>query len=73
MAQEFSSLHKKLCFTTSPLGRAVHWLSTVIKDPTIEVPVETGATTVKVLCPCCVFYRGLAVGGLLGLLVGLVF
>lgn len=73
MEQEFSSLHKKLCFTTSPLGRLVHWISTAIKNPTINVPVKAGQTSVKVLCPCCVFYRGLAVGGLLGLLVGLVF
>lgn len=70
--REYGKLHRAMCFESSPMGRFTHRVSTAIKSPDMEVPVEPGAKTVKVLCPCCVFWRGVLVGGLLGLLVGVV-
>lgn len=68
--KEYNALHRALCFTTSPVGRLVHWISTAIKSPDVEIPIENGEKSITVLCPCCVFYRGLLVGGVAGLLVG---
>lgn len=65
--KEYNAVHKAMCFRGRVLGEFTHWVSTVIKSPDVEVPVAPGQTTVKTLCPCCVFWRGVLVGGLTGL------
>lgn len=69
--KEYGKVHQFFCFNTSPVGKFTHWVSTAIKSPDVEIPVEDGAESVTTLCPCCVFWRGVLVGGLSGLLVGL--
>ena len=67
---EYGPVHRFFCFTSGPVGKFTHWASTVVKSPDVEIEVEKGKSTVTTLCPCCVFWRGVLVGGLLGLLVG---
>lgn len=70
--REYGRVHQAFCFEDRPLGKFTEWASTAIKSPDVEIPVQPGQKFVKTLCPCCVFWRGVLVGGLLGLLVGVV-
>lgn len=68
---ELSPLKKTFCYYKSPLGVFTEWAINVVAKPDVEVPVEDNQKTITIKCPCCVFWRGVLFGGVLGCLVGL--
>lgn len=70
--REYGRIHQAFCFEDRPLGKFTEWASTAVKSPDVEIPVKPGMTSVKTLCPCCVFWRGVLVGGIVGGVLALV-
>lgn len=68
---ELSPMKKVFCYYKSPLGIFTEWAINVVNAPDVDLPVEEGQKSVTIKCPCCVFWRGVLFGFLLGGLVAM--
>lgn len=58
---------KKIFCGYNPIGDFAEFFC---RGAEIDIDVDEGETKVTTFCWCCTFWRGLAVGGVLGFLVG---
>lgn len=67
-----SKLKEVFCYDTSPIGKLSEWLVKVYKSA--EITVDTREVDeFKTYCWCCALWRGIAVGVVIGLTIGLLF
>ena len=54
------------------VGDFTEWCCTVVKKPEVEVLPDEADGRYTTLCWCCTFWRGVLVGGLAGVIVGVI-
>ena len=64
-----SKLKEVFCYDTSPLGKLSEYLVKAVVSAEMTAYTEYGEPY-KTYCWCCALWRGIAVGGVAGLLVG---
>lgn len=62
-------LKEVFCYDTSPLGKLSEYLVKAVASAEMTAYTEDGEHY-KTYCWCCALWRGIAVGGIAGLLVG---
>lgn len=66
-----SKLKELMCYDTSPIGKLSEALVKAGVSAEIEVDVA-GVDKFKTYCWCCALWRGVAVGAIIGFIVGVV-
>ena len=64
-----SKLKEVFCYDTSPPGKLSEYLVKAVVSAEMTAYTEDGEPY-KTYCWCCALWRGIAVGGIAGLLVG---
>lgn len=64
-----SKLKEVFCYDTSPIGKFSEFVAKAVISSEIEIDTK-GVDSFKTYCWCCALWRGIAVGGVIGLLVG---
>ena len=64
-----SKLKEVFCYDTSPLGKLSEFIAKAVVSSEITVDVSE-VDSFKTYCWCCNLWRGIAVGGIIGFVVG---
>lgn len=64
-----NKLKKIFCYSTSPIGKLSELIAKAVVNTAITVDVR-GVDEFNTYCWCCNLWRGILIGGVLGLVVG---